>query len=133
MDILESAYYLSQVEDRTLTLDSFYQTPPKERSSSSQMRTKTVDGAVELLISEMPLKDRATMANFTKDELAPLNMTLGIYIRNQLFQKGGNSELLASCSYISENEHLGESDAAFVIIEKLWEKLQKTHRLRIVK
>ena len=73
------------------------------------------------------------MANFTKSELVPLNMTLGIYIRNQLFQKGANRELLASCSNVSENEHLGESDAAFVIIEKLWDKLQKTHRLRIVK
>ncbi|NQT68566.1 MAG: hypothetical protein HQ552_03195 [Desulfobacteraceae bacterium] len=133
MDILESAYYLSQVEDRILTLDSFYQTPPKDRSSSPPIHTKTVDDAVELLITEMPLKDRATMANFTKDELAPLNMTLGIYIRNHLFQKGANSELLASCSHVSENEHLSESDAAFVIIEKLWEKLRVTHRLRIVK
>ena len=133
MDILESAYYLSQVEDRTFTLDSFYQTPPKDRSSSPRINTKTVDDAVELLITEMPLKDRATMANFTKNELAPLNLTLGIYIRNQLFQKGANLELLASCSHVSENEHLGESDAAFVIIEKLWEELRKTHRLRIVK
>jgi hypothetical protein len=133
MDILESAYYLSQVEDRTFTLDSFYQTPPKDISSSPQMHTKTVDDAVELLIKEMPLKDRATMANLTKGELAPLNLTLGIYIRNQLFQKGANTELLASCSHVSENEHLSESDAAFVIIEKLWEKLRGTHRLRIVK
>ncbi len=133
MDILESAYYLSQVENRTFTLDSFYQIPPKGRSSSSQIHTKTVNDAVELLNTEMPLKDRTTMANLTKDELASLNLTLGIYIRNQLFQKGANLELLASCSHVSENEHLSESDAAFVIIEKLWEELRRTHRLRIVK
>lgn len=133
MDILESAYYLSQVENRAFTLDSFYQTPPKDRSSSPQIHTKTVNDAVELLNTEMPLKDRTTMANLTKNELASLNLTLGIYIRNQLFQKGANLELLASCSHVSENEHLSESDAAFVIIEKLWEELRRTHRLRIVK
>lgn len=133
MDILESAYYLSQVENRAFTLDSFYQTPPKDRSSSPQIHTKTVNDAVELLNTEMPLKDRTTMANLTKNELASLNLTLGIYIRNQLFQKGANLELLASCSHVSENEHLSESAAAFVIIEKLWEELRKTHRLRIVK
>lgn len=133
MDILESAYYLSQVENRAFTLDSFYQTPPKDRSSSLQIHTKTVNDAVELLNTEMPLKDRTTMANLTKNELASLNLTLGIYIRNQLFQKGANLELLASCSHVSENEHLSESAAAFVIIEKLWEELRKTHRLRIVK
>ena len=133
MDILESAYYLSQVENRAFTLDSFYQTPPKDRSSSPQIHTKTVNDAVELLNAEMPLKDRTTMANLTKDELASLNLTLGIYIRNQLFQKGANLELLASCSHVSENEHLSESDAAFVVIEKLWEELRRTHRLRIVK
>ena len=133
MDILESAYYLSQVENRAFTLDSFYQTPPKDRSSSPQIHTKTVNDAVELLNAEMPLKDRTTMANLTKDELASLNLTLGIYIINQLFQKGANLELLASCSHVSENEHLSESDAAFVIIEKLWEELRRTHRLRIVK
>lgn len=133
MDILESAYYLSQVENRAFTLDSFYQTPPKDRSSSPQIHTKTVNDAVELLNTEMPLKDRTTVANLTKNELASLNLTLGIYIRNQLFQKGANLELLASCSHVSENEHLSESAAAFVIIEKLWEELRKTHRLRIVK
>ncbi len=133
MDILESAYYLSQVENRTFTLDSFYQTPPKDRSSPPQIHTKTVNDAIELLNTEMPLKDRTTMANLTKNELASLNLTLGIYIRNQLFQKGANLELLASCSHVSENEHLSESDAAFVIIEKLWEELRRTHRLRIVK
>lgn len=133
MDILESAYYLSQVENRAFTLDSFYQTPPKDRSSSLQIHTKTVNDAVELLNTEMPLKDRTTVANLTKNELASLNLTLGIYIRNQLFQKGANLELLASCSHVSENEHLSESAAAFVIIEKLWEELRKTHRLRIVK
>ena len=133
MDILESAYYLSQIESKSITADSAYKASFWDESPDSAVRPKTVDEAVEQLIAQMPLKDKATMANLTKEELGPLNLSLGLYIRNRLFQRGANLALLASCCRVSGHENLSESGAAFVIIEKLWEKLRTTHRLRIVK
>jgi hypothetical protein len=134
MDILESAFYLSQVDNKKITLDpQNYTLPEKDPNSSDLLRLRTVDEAVEHLIDEMSLKDRTTMANLPKEELGPLNLNLGIYIRNQLFHTDENKELFNSCCNIAGNEHLSESGAAFVIIEQLWEKLRETHRLRIIK
>lgn len=94
---------------------------------------KTVDEAVDQIIADMPLQDRIIMANIKKEELQSLNLTLGIFIRNQLLQKDVNRELFESCIVVSGNDNLNDINAAFLIIEKLWEKLRETHRLRVVK
>ena len=94
---------------------------------------QTVEAAVDRLIAEMPLKDKTIMANLPQAELEPLNLSLGLYIRKHLILKGFNEELLESCRRVSGNDHLSENRAAFVIIEQLWQKLQETHKLRIVK
>ncbi|MDP2644459.1 MAG: hypothetical protein Q8P24_05940 [Desulfobacterales bacterium] len=41
-----------------------------------------VPEAVDRLIAELPLKDKATMANMTEDELGILHPSLGTYIRD---------------------------------------------------
>ena len=94
---------------------------------------KTVDEAVEQIISDMTLEERVRIANFDKEELRVINYSLSIFIRNHLFMKDINKELFESCRIASENKNLNERTAALVIIENLWEKLQKTHRLRVVK
>ena len=93
----------------------------------------TVDEAVVKLISEMQLQDRVELANLKKEELARLDVSLGRYINDQLLRNGINRALFESCITISGNDSLNETDAAFVIIEKLWGKLKETHRLRILK
>jgi hypothetical protein len=93
---------------------------------------KTVDEAVDQIIKEMPLKDSVYMAHLKKEGLRSLNLCLGVFIRNQFLQKDVNKELLESCIFVSGKDNLNENNAAFIIIEKLWEKLQGTHRLRIV-
>lgn len=94
---------------------------------------KTVDEAVDQIITEMPLRDRMEVANMTKEKLRSLNQCLGLFIKNQLLRKDVNRELFESCITISGNDNLNENNAAFVIVEKLWKKLQDTHRLRVVK
>ena len=94
---------------------------------------KTVDEAVNQIITEMPLKDRVYMTNLKEDELQPLNLSLGVYIRDKLIKMDVNRELLESCIAVSGNDNLNENNAAFIIIEKLWEQLQETHQLRVVK
>ena len=94
---------------------------------------KTVDEAVDQIISDMTLEERVRMASFDKEELRVVNYSLSIFIRNQLFMKDINKELFESCQKVSGNKNLNENTAALVIIERLWEKLRKTYMLRIVK
>ena len=133
MDLLESAYYLSQGENKTRPFDTAHQALTTDTLTEPEVDPKTVDEAVDHLIIEMPLKDRIIMANLPQEELEPLNLSLGLYIRKHLIQKGVNKELLESCRAVFGNDHLGDNRAAFVIIEQLWQKLQETHKLRIVK
>ena len=92
---------------------------------------KTVDEAVEKIITDMTLEERVRMANFDKEELRVINYSLSIFIRNQLFMKDINKELFESCRTVSGNKSLNETTAALVIIERLWEEIRKEYRLRI--
>jgi hypothetical protein len=44
-----------------------------------------------------------------------------------------NESLLKSCRSISGDKHLSEYGASLVIVKLLWEKLQKTNVLKIVR
>jgi hypothetical protein len=94
---------------------------------------KTVDEAVDQIVSDMSLEERVRLANFDKEDLRVINYSLSIFIRNQLFMKDVNKELFESCRVVSGNKNLNEATAALVIIEKLWERLRDTHRLRVMK
>ena len=93
----------------------------------------TVEQAVERLISELPLKDKAGMARMEEDELSALNLTIGAYIRRRFGLWSGNGELIASCRIVSGNKNLHEDDASAVIIRELWKQLRETHALKPVK
>ena len=94
---------------------------------------KTVEEAVDQIMSDMSLEERVRMANFDKEELRVINYSLSVFIRNQLFMKDINKELFESCRTASGYKNLNEGTAALVIIERLWEKLRKTYKLRLVK
>jgi hypothetical protein len=94
---------------------------------------KTIHEAVDRLIKEMALKDKVVIANMTYDELVDLNSNLGAYIRNAFRLWSGNSELIESCRFASRNKAMNVDGASFAIIDALWEKLRKTHKLKVVK
>ena len=94
---------------------------------------KTVNEAVDLLIKLLPLKDRATIANMTEDELINLDSTLGVYIRDKFYLSSSNKELLDNCRRVSRDQYLHHSQAPKAIIAELWKQLRKTHKLRVVK
>ena len=94
---------------------------------------KTVDEAVDEIIAAMPLNEKVKVANLKKEDLAQTSFSLGLYIKDQWFRKNMNRELFESCIDISGNNQLNENGAAFVIIQKLWNSLRETHRLRVVK
>jgi hypothetical protein len=94
---------------------------------------KTVQEAVDRLIDELPLKDKATIASIAEDDLVTLQTNLGAYIGSQFGIWSGNRKLLDSCEIISGDAQLPPNLALSVIIKELWKCLRATHKLRIVK
>jgi len=94
---------------------------------------KTVNQAVDILMSKMALKDKVIIANMTYGELVDLNSNLGSYIKNIFRLWSGNDELMESCRFVTKNKKLNEDGACFAIIETLWKRLRKTHKIRVVK
>jgi hypothetical protein len=94
---------------------------------------KTIHEAVDRLMAELPLKDKVLIANMTYDELADLNSNLGAYIRNAFRLWSGNLELMESCKFTIRDKSMNADSASFAIIDHLWEKLRKTHRLKVIK
>lgn len=130
MDILEGAVLLGLVKSPST---GQWRDRKKDDTSEELLPAPvSVDEAVSQIIVDMPLKDRVTIANMKKEALESLNSTLGIYIQERIFKNDVDGKLFASCLSVSGKDKLDGSGVAFVILEKLWEKLQKTHRMRIV-
>ena len=130
MDIIEEAVLLGLV--KTPSAGQWTDLKKDDTSEESLPAPAAVDEAVNRIIVDMPLRERVNIANMKREALESLKSTLGVFIKNRIFIKDVDGKLFASCLSLSGKDKLDGSGAAFVIIEKLWEKLQKTHRMRIV-
>jgi hypothetical protein len=91
-----------------------------------------VDEAVEYLMAELHLKDKAGIAKMTEEELTYLHPTLGQYVRNRFGLWAENRSLMQSCR-LRSGRNLDEDECSAFIVKELWKKLQASHRLRVVK
>jgi hypothetical protein len=132
LNIIESAYYLGLTET-SLSAAGNLKELSQSQAEPPPESPRTVDEAVDRLLSNMPLKDKTTVANMSHVELPNLHLTLGGYILNNFGILSGNWELMKSCRTKSQNTLEHEEDAVGIIIDALWEKLQQTHKLRVVK
>jgi len=121
-DILESAYYLDLV-----------QMPGSETGYDLASAPESVDQAVDILVAQLPLKERISVANLQSDQLANLLQAVDIYLNGEFALGRGNDLLLASCARYLEEKLDGETEPAMAIITELWKRLRETHRLRIIK
>ncbi len=94
---------------------------------------KTVDEAVETLISELTLKERAKIARMGRDELKVLHITFGPHIREKFGFWSGNEALMESCRVLGGDGSFDISKCSQMIIDALWARLRRTHALRAVK
>ena len=93
---------------------------------------KNIDDVVDRLILELSFKDKTKIANMSEVDLVKLNMSWGIYIRKE-FRLEGNDPLLKSLkSYVGVSSMTPEQ-GSYIIIKELWEKLQNSHVLKIIK
>ena len=93
---------------------------------------QTVDEAAIDIISGMDLKDRSYLENLSEEDLIPLQFTLGLYIDQQLQAWSINKSLNESCIKAYREEELDEPNPSAVIIKRIWERLKKTHKLKVV-
>jgi hypothetical protein len=129
--ILESTFFLSMMETGiTAPLQSVVE---RERLPQPENPPETLSAAVNQLEGSLSLKDRATIANMTADELVSLHFTLGSYINSHFDLFTDNTELLTDCQRRSGQWGLAPKDVAAVIIRALWDRLRATCRIRIVK
>jgi len=105
----------------------------KELLDKLPIPPKTVEEAVDRLISDLDLEARVKIANMDLDDLVNLHSNLHIYFKNAFGVWSGNKELLADCRSISNEPIYNEDDATVVLIGVLWQKLHETHKLKIVK
>jgi len=76
-------------------------------------QTNDIDQIVEKIISELPLGEKVSMANMNKEAVEILQSVFDLYIKSKI-----GSE--------SEEEYT-------VIMKALWDRLQETHKLRVIK
>ncbi len=124
IDIIESSVYIGLIGS----------SPENSNDSPEMVKIpRTIHEAVQQLISGLPLKDKAVIANMPEEELYSLHYNLGKYIRNNYELWGENSELMEFCRKSSGNTPLDPNDASSIIIKALWEELRKSHKLRVIK
>jgi hypothetical protein len=132
LSIIESCYYLGLVQGGTSGAAAG-NNPISETANLPSRRPQSIHEAVEQLISQIPLKDKATVANMSANELPGLYLTLGEFIMNNFGLLSDNYKLIESCRLESDGSFQHKEDAVAIIIKALWQKLRQTHKLRVIK
>jgi len=131
MDILETALYIDLVET---TMPNPLDFPVQGRGVlDDDSRPKTVDTVVEKLLAKLSLSEKTMIANIPEENLHNLYHALEEDIQSEFKMWLANDKLMASCRSVAGKDDLDEHNAALVIIKTLWDRLQKTNVLRIVK
>ena len=126
LNIIESAYHLHLIDDSMGGLE-------KDLAKEAPEPPGTLEQAVNRLISDLPLRDKVSIANMTFDELGSLDPVLGDDIGFEFGLWNKNASLIESCRFASGQKQINPARASRIIIEALWEKLRKTHKLRVVR
>jgi len=127
-EVLEGVLILEASRDQLFVSLKLSKTP----TNMNTKRPDTVLEAVDQLMKELDLAEKAKISKMAKDGLIRLHLTVGMYIRNRFFYPH-NENLLESCRDLTGDKHLNIDHASSVIIRELWKKLQETHKLKVVK
>jgi len=102
-------------------------------NQSPKHNLNTVDEVVDDIIDQLNLRDQVNTAYLSEEDLAILQAILTRYIGEKLDEWSVNDELYRDCLRVSGDESLDMANAATVILKELWDRLNDTHRLRVVK
>jgi len=91
-----------------------------------------VEAVVNLLLLDLSLRDKVIMAHLSESELCTVYAGMAETIREEFHLNGVNLKLLASCRRHMREMRYPLMDPAMVIVRKLWEKVRRTYRLRVI-
>ncbi len=94
---------------------------------------RSVDEAVDRLISELPLRYTAKIAKMNGRDLSTLHATIGPHIREAYGLWAGNNDLMESCRIWGGQKEFHIDTASAMIIHAMWARLKRTHAVRAVK
>ena len=86
---------------------------------------KTVEDAVNLLLSILDKETMEIFASRSEKEIKHYHCTAGVLIRNEFKITEGNDELIESCRKFSGKSDLDGKGASIVILEALWDSLRQ--------
>ena len=126
-DVLEDMLILELKKERLADSPRLKKTP----KAKNFKRPTSVEEAVDILLSEMNLRDLNKLAQLVEDDLIDLHFNVGMWIRNN-FVYPRNDKLLESYREVSKDKYLHWAQMHMVIIKELWKRIQETHRLKVV-
>ena len=94
---------------------------------------RTVEDAVDRLLSELPLRAKTHIAKLEIYELKMLHPTLLEHIKENYGLKFKKGELMKDCRVMANGKAIDEDVATELIITEMWKKLRETHIIRIIK
>ena len=131
--LLEHVVFLIRLKQENPVLFGTSASPDAEASPTTTVLPKTVDEAVESVLSELTLEESAILANTSEENLSVLSQVLTLFIDTKLGDSTANRSLFEDCRTRSGNPNLNEAEGSKVIIEAIWQKVRETHLLRVVK
>jgi hypothetical protein len=94
---------------------------------------QTIEEAVEMLISGLPLKQKSMITRLQENNLYTLHANIGTHIKDTFGLWEGNKHLMSDCRYKTKDKDVHIEDASALIIKELWKELKVTHGLRVLK
>jgi hypothetical protein len=94
---------------------------------------RSVDEAVTVLASDLSFGDKSRIANMKQEQLGALDFSLGDRIKTEFRLWSGNDTLLESCRQMAGADYLSADEAVAFLIKKLWQHLQQSDVLKIIK
>ena len=99
--------------------------------TNQQSLPKTVDEVADLLISDLPPREMATLSGMTENDFVHLYESVAQYVLEEFKVWTGNVELLDSCmGLVLEGQQTTEP--AMVILRRVWQKLNDFPEILIV-
>lgn len=92
---------------------------------------RTVDEVADLLISDLPPTEMATLSNMDEGEFLHLYNSVANYLLDEFKIWTGNSALLASCMERVDTGNRA-TDPAMIILRRVWQKLAEFPEVVII-
>jgi hypothetical protein len=92
---------------------------------------RTVDEVADLLISDLPPQEMATLSGMTENDFVRLYDSVANYVLDEFKVWTGNEDLLESClDQVSTEDQ--NTDPAMIILRRVWQKLNDFPEILII-